>query len=132
MEWGRGLSRGTRAEPSAPHVRFTSDSDRIGASQRTVATCQSRPNAPQQIASHPNTFSISVSSKMGACAGKAEESIRSRLGRYSCFDLNAWKTTMRDAKLDLLRHKRMRTDNGRSPRWREQAAPAGGAVSCRL
>jgi len=29
---------------------------------------------------------------------------------------------MRDAKLDLLRHKRMRTDNGRSPRWREQAA----------
>jgi len=30
------------------HVRYTSNSDHIGASQRNVEMCQSRPNAAQQ------------------------------------------------------------------------------------
>jgi hypothetical protein len=45
----RSIHRMTVAESIRPHsVRFTSDSDRIDASQRTDAMCQSRPNAPQQ------------------------------------------------------------------------------------
>ena len=47
----RPLPPGNRAESRrAQHVRSTSDSDRIDASQRTDAKCQSRRNAPQQKA----------------------------------------------------------------------------------
>ena len=40
---------GSTRSPRSRHVRFTSNSDQIIASQRTVATCHSRHNAVQQI-----------------------------------------------------------------------------------
>ena len=45
-----GQSRRTDEARRLQYVRYASDSDRVGASQRTVAKCHFRTHAPQQIA----------------------------------------------------------------------------------
>jgi hypothetical protein len=52
------------------HVRFVSNSDRLGGSQRTVASCHKRPNAPQQ----KEAYSITSSARAMSVGGTSRPS----------------------------------------------------------